>query len=230
MTDTILNVRDAEAIYRNAIEETRNSIIEVKGDTVSIPVSDFYKLNPLRTFAYELLSPYGFNLSNINDIIGLKDAIPGKEVQSSTHRLVRDRDLLIVVPKHKVSERKEYEITVNDIQSGITSPVHLRFEILESIPAKFDQPLNIAFIDLEKLEFPLQIRKWRRGDYFYPLGMSQRKRLSDFFIDLKYSKIDKEDQWLLCSGNEIIWVIGHRIDDRYKIVPGTRRILKITLF
>jgi tRNA(Ile)-lysidine synthase len=73
----------------------------------------------------------------------------------------------------------------------------------------------------------LQIRKWVKGDYFYPLGMSRPKKLSDFFIDLKYSKPDKEKQWLLCSGDDIVWVIGRRIDNRFKITDTTKKILII---
>jgi len=226
LTDTILNIRDAEAIYRNAIEEKRSSIFEVKGESVYIPLKVFFNLKPLLSWAYELLSPYGFNLSNLKDIIGLKEAVAGKEVVSPTHRLVRDRDYLIIVPGGESCE-KEYSLHAGDLLQGITSPVKLTFEIMDKAPDKFEDEKNSAYLDFDKLEFPLQIRKWRRGDYFYPLGMSQRKRLSDFFIDLKFSKIDKENQWLLCSGVDIVWVIGQRIDDRYKIMPGTVRIFKI---
>jgi tRNA(Ile)-lysidine synthase len=226
LTGTILNIRDVEAVFRNSIHETRNSIIEVKGDAIFIPLEDFFNLKPLETWAYELLSPYGFNLSNIKDIIGLKEAVAGKEVVSPTYRLVRDRDNLIIVPIGKFSG-KEYPLHVVDLLQGVKLPVKLTVEILDKPPDKFDDTGKSAYLDLEKIEFPLLIRKWKRGDSFFPLGMKQRKKLSDFFIDLKYSKIDKEDQWLLCSGDDIVWVIGKRIDDRYKIRSSTVKILKI---
>jgi tRNA(Ile)-lysidine synthase len=186
-------------------------------------------MKPLETWAYELLSPYGFNLSNVNDIISLEEAIPGKEVVSVTHRLLRDRDHLIIVPLKSTPQKSEYFLTSSDLQHKISEPVNLSFEILHEVPVKFDDPKTAAYLALEKLTFPLRIRKWSRGDFFYPLGMSQPKKLSDFFIDEKFSKIDKENQWLLCSGNDIAWIIGYRIDDRFKIVPGCGKILKITI-
>jgi len=230
LTETIFLIRDAETIYQKTIEEKRKAILDVRGDSISIIADELFKLKPLATWAYELLSPFGFNISNIHDIIGLKDAIAGKEVISATHRLVRDRDHLIIVPLKKAPGKKIFFITAADLHHGIKSPVHLSFEILDETPKKYDKPATSAYVDLEKLEFPLQIRKWRRGDYFFPLGMSQRKKLSDFFTDQKMSKIDKENQWLLCCREKITWVIGHRIDDRFKITSTSMRVLKITLF
>lgn len=230
LTETISVIRDAEIIYQKAIEEKRKAIFDVRGDSISIIADELFNLKPLATWAYELLSPFGFNISNIHDIIGLKNAIPGKEVISATYRLVRDRDHLIIVPLTKAPDVKIYSITAADLHQGAKSPVHLSFEVLDKTPEKYDKPATTAYIDLEKLEFPLQIRKWRRGDYFYPLGMTQRKKLSDFFTDRKMSKIEKENQWLLCSGEMITWVIGHRIDDRFKIGTGTGKILKISFF
>jgi tRNA(Ile)-lysidine synthase len=227
LNETIGHIKDAEIIYRQAIEENRKSIFEIRGGAVSVLLKEFFSLEPLETWAYELLSPYGFNISNVKDIIGLAEAIPGKEVISATHRLVRDRYSLIIVPVENRIERKSYSIGAGDLQTGTTEPVCLTFELLDARPAKFDDPQFSAYFDFEKLNFPLLIRKWKRGDYFYPLGMSKQKKLSDFFIDLKYSKIDKENQWLLCSGNDIVWIIGKRIDDRFKINANSKVILKI---
>ena len=227
LSETIGKIRVSEAIYQNAVEEKRKAIVEINGDTASIRVSEFFNLDPLQAYAYELLAPYGFNQANINDIISLKDSIPGKEVRSTTHRLVRDRDILFIVPKYDQLQKQEYEINWSDLREGIFTPVQLSFEILEKIPVNLKSPGNTALFDLEKLSFPLHLRKWRRGDYFVPFGMANPKKLSDFFIDLKFSKLDKENQWLLCSGNDIAWIIGKRIDDRFKVIDQTSRILKI---
>ena len=87
----------------------------------------------------------------------------------------------------------------------------------------------MALLDLEKLEFPLLLRKWKRGDRFIPFGLSKPKKLSDFFTGLKFSAIDKENQWLLCSGNDIVWIVGRRIDDRYKLTPQTESAYIVSL-
>jgi tRNA(Ile)-lysidine synthase len=228
INNTIGFIHDAETIYRQAIEQKKQELFILKNDQVHIPAEQFFNLKPLETWAYELLSPYGFNLSAIKDVIGLKKAIAGKEVVSVTHRLVRDRDHLIMVPLLKAIDNKIYFLTAAGLHRGLKSPVHLSFEILGETPEKYGKPETTAYVDMEKLEFPLQVRKWKRGDYFFPLGMEQRKKLSDFFIDLKFTKIEKENQWLLCSGIDIVWIIGKRIDDRYKITAASKTFLKIT--
>lgn len=230
LTKTIDHIRDNEIIYRRAVELKRKELLHPNGDEFTISTNQFFSLKPLATWAYELLSPFGFNQANIKDIIRMADAIPGKEVHSATHRLIRDRDQLIIAPRGKNSLETTYLVTTNDLMNeAIHYPVNLGFEILREIPSAFANPANTAFIDLAKLEFPLLIRKWERGDYFYPMGMKKRKKLSDFFTDQKFSLIDKEKQWLICSGKDIVWVIGHRIDDRFKISPSTVKILKITI-
>jgi tRNA(Ile)-lysidine synthase len=230
LNETIGNISDVEIIYKKAIEDIRNPMLEKRGDAVIISIKEFFGLDPIKAYAFELLSPYGFNLSNINDIIRLKNAIPGKEVLSDTHRLIRDRDELIILPRKDIAEVSEYEVNVVDLQKGIFKPVRLYFELIEKRPAELKIPTDTAFLDLEKLEFPLKIRKWRRGDVFFPFGMTGSKKLSDFFTDLKFSKIDKENQWLLCSGDKIAWIIGQRIDDRFKIDRNSKRILKLNFF
>ena len=83
---------------------------------------------------------------------------------------------------------------------------------------------NIAQLDVEKLKFPLTLRKWKEGDKFIPLGMKKFKKLSDFFIDSKFSIIDKQEQWLLCSDVDIVWLVGCRIDERYKLETNTKKV------
>ncbi|MFC2138874.1 tRNA lysidine(34) synthetase TilS, partial [Bacteroidota bacterium] len=88
---------------------------------------------------------------------------------------------------------------------------------------------NTGYFDMDQCTFPLIIRKWKKGDYFQPFGMQGLKKLSDYFIDQKFSIIDKEETWILASGEKIIWVIGHRTDDRFKIIPSSENILKISI-
>lgn len=231
LTQTIGFIRDAEMIYRQAIEKKRKEILIEKGDKIYIDSNQFFSLKPLTGWAFELLAPYGFNLSNLRDIVGLEGSIPGKEVVSDTHRLILDRDYLIITPVKNDNLETSFPVTINDIeQESFKTAVNLGFETLHEIPSMFANPANTAFIDFEKLVFPLLIRKWNRGDFFYPMGMTQRKKLSDFFTDQKFSVIEKEKTWLLCSNKDIVWIIGHRIDDRFKITSSTRKILKVTLY
>lgn len=231
VTRTVSFIRDAESIYRQAIKIKRKEIFHKKGDGFYLSSEAFYKLAPFETWAYELLSPYGFNLSNIRDIAGLADSIPGKEVLSPTYRIIRDREHLILAPRGKTGLETTFLITSDDlVQEAVKSPLNLGFEILHEIPSDFANPATTAYLDFNKLDFPLLIRKWNRGDFFYPMGMTSRKKLSDFFSDQKFSLIEKEDQWILCSGDSIVWIIGHRIDDRFKITSSSRKIVKITLY
>jgi tRNA(Ile)-lysidine synthase len=109
-------------------------------------------------------------------------------------------------------------------------PIKLSFNLLRRKPFIMPSDETIAMIDFDKLHLPLSIRKWKTGDYFYPLGMSNRKKISDFFIDQKFSILQKESTWLLCSGNDIVWVIGERLDDRFKINSETKTVLQVRLF
>ena len=106
----------------------------------------------------------------------------------------------------------------------------IQFEVLEDLSfVRIPKAKEIAMLDLDKLVFPLILRKWENGDCFYPYGMKGEKKISDYYKDLKYSIIDKENQWLLCSGKDIIWVVGQRIDDRYKITDKTKTIYKLEI-
>jgi tRNA(Ile)-lysidine synthase len=230
LTQTILNIRDAETIYQQTIEQKRNELFQTRGDKTYINANQFYSLKPLKSWVYELLSPFGFNQSNAGDIAGLADAIPGKEVRSANFRLMRDREHLIIAPIENGGEAAGFTISLDDlVKKSFRLPLNLEFEIIDKAPSSLASPVTTAFLDLGKLDFPLVIRKWRRGDYFYPLGMLHQKKISDFFTDSKFSRIEKEQTWLLCSNKDIVWIIGHRIDERYKITPASQKILKITL-
>jgi tRNA(Ile)-lysidine synthase len=113
---------------------------------------------------------------------------------------------------------------IHETTTQIVSPLHLT---IETVQKASDYQPSVALLDKSKLKFPLSVRKWKKGDYFYPIGLRGKKKLSKFFKDEKYSLFEKENTWLLCSGEEIVWVVGKRLDERYKLTKKTTSILKI---
>ena len=155
------------------------------------------------------------------------DSASGKQFFSHTHKLVRDRESLIVHPLDTEDRKIHYlDATCRELNH----PVKMKLSIIEK-KYKFLIPDSerISCIDLEKIQFPLIIRRWQKGDYFMPLGMNGMKKLSDFFIDQKMSLPEKENTWILANGEQIVWIIGSRLDDRYKITSKTKNILRMEL-
>jgi tRNA(Ile)-lysidine synthase len=156
--------------------------------------------------------------------------ISGKTFYSSSHRACLDRDFLFIFPRSDKKINKDTPCFVANDDSEIFEPVRLVFE-KKPFTANWQPVTNpdIEQFDWEKLTFPLEIRRPIRGDYFYPLGLGGKKKLSDFFVDLKLTTIEKSDIFVLTSAGNIIWVIGYRADDRFKITPSTKDIFQINL-
>ena len=221
--ETITTLSDVDEIYRNTIENIKKEVFTVSDQKILINISRIKGLTPLNTILYELIRPYHFPKQSVSDIIESLDGIAGKQFYSSTHRLIKDRENLII------TELPEYErdlYYVEDDVIHISQPIPLSFT-QSDIPEELEFPREkrIASIDYDLLDFPLIIRKWKQGDYFQPLGMKNIKKVSDFFIDNKLSIHDKENTWLIVSGNKIVWIIGQRIDDRFKITAKSNRML-----
>lgn len=208
-------------LLENHIETLRNIIFKKEEDVVRILFSDLKILSPLETYCYELFKPYGF--SDALGITNLFESLSGKELLSTTHRLLKDRDCFLL-QELKAKNNDFYKITNDD--SSILFPLHIKKELVFELVEISSECL---YVDTASLKFPLVIRKAKTGDYFYPFGMKGVKKLTKFFKDEKYSQIDKENQWLLCSENEIVWVIGKRADNRFKVTQTTKEIIKFTL-
>lgn len=175
----------------------------------------------LKAVLYELFKSFGF--TEWNDVYDLLEAQPGKIVYSKTHRLIKDREnlLLTLLPD---PEEREFEILAGE--EVVMLPIGT-FQF-EEVGELSEADAKTIFLDLNKLQFPLTVRKWEKGDYFIPFGMKGKKKLSKFFKDEKLSLPEKENCWLLCSRNEIVWVIGHRADARFRVEKETSTILKLT--
>ena len=203
-------------IYASKVEEVRKDLTQEKNGIVQLEISALLVLNPLHSYLYELLSVYGF--SNVEPISKALQGQSGKQFFSSTHQLVVDRENIFISLLNK--ENEVFEITEKTI--SLVYPLEINFKVMADKTIIYDN--NIAQLDVEKLKFPLTLRKWKEGDKFMPLGMKKFKKLSDFFIDSKFSIIDKQEQWLLCSGVDIVWVLGCRIDERYKLESNTKKV------
>jgi len=231
LTSTINRIRESESILDTLVEKKRKKLLKKVNGKWVIAVPELRKLKPLQSWMYELLSPMEFNEATIQAIIQTLSQDSGKIFYSPSYRIVKDRDQLIITTYSRGTPddiHKMYQI--DEVTREIDDPVHLT---LTSIPMdkgyQISAAKNRATLDQSKLTFPLTLRKWKPGDHFNPLGMKKRKKLSDFFIDEKISIPDKEDCWLLCSGQRIVWVVGHRIDHRFRVSARTKTLLVVDL-
>ena len=188
----------------------------VKENHVAISIEALQTLKPLAYYFYALFSPYGF--THFSDLNALLSSQSGKQLFSATHRLLKDRAVLLLTPEAQAQGKEIYHWTpVEDL----SFPIKLRIgeDVIENA--------HSAILAVEALKYPLILRKYEEGDYFYPMGMKGKKKLSKFFKDQKYSLLEKEQQWLLCSGGEIVWVVGQRVDARFAATPETQNPLRI---
>ncbi len=209
------------AILKNHIGEMKKALFYKDDDHYKIDIIELLKLQPIDAYLYQLFHEFGF--TEWDNVSALLSGTSGKEVRSKTHSLLKDRTHLIL------SERKDAAngiFFISEKDSMLEVPVQLIFEAVDTL-GKASK--NVVFLDKEKLNYPLVLRNWEKGDYFYPFGMKGTKKVSKFFKDEKMDMYSKSKQWLLCSGDTIIWVVGKRMDERFKIDASTRSILKITL-
>lgn len=235
-SNTQENLKGCQQIINDRIEEVKEKAVAIINNDIHFNVEELKKLNNPKVYFYELLKDYNF--TEWNDIANLLDAQSGKQVFSKTHRLLKDRESLILSEIKDTEQIEHFEVL--EYTSKIKKPIKLKFKKVD-IPFDTKNHQNKVFaelilddnnriaIDYDKIEFPLIIRKWQKGDFFYPIGLHGKKKLSKFFKDEKLSLLEKEKTWLLCSKNDIVWVIGKRLDERFKVTKTTSTILKIKL-
>ncbi len=214
-------LKDSVAILENHFQEVKQRLFEPYENGYRISVKELQALHPIKGYLHGLLHAYGFTAWK--DISSLLTAMSGKEIISGTHRLIKDREHILLQRIFDV-DTAYYEVDL--AKEGISKPISISIARVEEISQTGNQ---ILYADKETLNTKLIVRKWKKGDYFYPLGFNGRKKVSKFFKDEKMDAVAKENQWLLCSGDNIVWIIGRRADDRFKVVPKTKTILKFTV-
>ena len=209
-------------VFLTNFKNIKEELVEMTEKGCEIDKSKLLSIQNNKIFFREIITPFGF--SQCDKILESCRSISGKLFYSNTHKLLIDRKKIIIT---EIKKEKNLFIELEEFDN-LTYPISLRFR--NSNQNQFNTNKNTVFLDKKKLIFPLTLRKWKQGDFFYPLGMNGKKRLSDYFIDNKFTQFDKEECYLLCSGDDIVWIIGHRMDDRFKITDDTKKVYIAELF
>ncbi len=228
LINNIERFRDISLLYEQAIDLHKKKLVEYRGNEVHIPVLKLLKSKPLHTVVYEIIKDFGFTSHQCDDVVHLLNSESGKYISSATHKIIKNRKWIIIAP-HNSMESFHILIHEDDKQVEFEQGI-LKFRKVSKETFQMPSAENVANIDAHLVTFPLLLRKWKQGDYFYPLGMQKKKKLSKFFIDQKMSLSDKENTWLIESNKKIIWIVGKRIDDRFKITAKTKNILELRLY
>ena len=217
---TAVHLSETELIYREALNKKIESMVDVRDEVAYINLQKLTSETAVRTILYEILKPYGFLTSQLNDIISSFSEESGKRFFSLTHRIIKDRDNLIVAPLGKEDNFLIYY--------PAEEMLRVEYMTIEELPP-FTRDKSCAYFDADKLPQNLILRHWRMGDRFLPFGMKGTQKLSDYFTTHKFSLIQKERIWLLVAGEEILWLVGERQSDKYKVTPSTQRVVKFTI-
>jgi tRNA(Ile)-lysidine synthase len=219
--ETLNHLKQSHTLAQIAAEDAQRNVCQYNGDQLVIDLIKWSALPHPEACLYTWLSPYGFTAWN--DILHLAQKAPsGKMIYAPKHRLLKNRNEIILEPN---SENTSEELMIHSLEDST-----------ESLPLTWDKvtiltpvDMDSIVVDADALKFPLILRHWREGDYFYPFGMQGKKKLSKFFKDEKIPVFEKEKIWLLCSENKIIWVVGYRADRRFQVLPHTQHLLKFTI-
>lgn len=223
--ETIERLKETDDLVERYIAELRDKISAATGDSVTFNLDQLNEYLTDKTVLFELFRPFGISGSQVND---LSDVIRGKtggQLFTASHRIIRNRNKIVINPNESLTE---CTYRINNAEELKNVPGIQSVELTE-LTDNFVIPEDklIACLDEGELIFPLVCRRWKKGDFFYPLGMTHKKKLSDFLIDRKLSLPEKEKIMVLESGGRIAWVIGERIDGRFRIKSSTTKMLII---
>ena len=226
LSDNIKRFTELEKFHKESVQLQLKKIIEIKNKEIHIPILKLKKSVSVRTLLYELITQYGFASHRVDEVVHLLESETGKYLLSTSHRILKNRNWIIISP---LDRQLQEQVVLEEEESAILfAEGKLGIQKKPAPEEKVQAKNGTALLDADKIEYPLLLRKWRPGDYFYPLGMPKKKKLARFFIDQKLSLIQKEKAWVIEMNKKIIWVVGMRIDDRFKITDNTKHVLEIT--
>ena len=227
MQRTVGRLRESEAVVDAYVQDWISRYVKEENGELLIPMADLYAAVSPSEILFHILQPKGFSIAVIDELSSQNNKRVGARFEAAAYRLIVDRDKLMLGPK----EVEDVSYFIDKDLSRVQEPVPMQLDVID-VDDDFQliKDSKIALLDADRLTFPLTLRHWCEGDVFCPIGMGgKQKKVSDFFIDKKFSIPQKEKTWLLCSGADIVWIVGHRLDERYKYTKGTKSLLKITL-
>ncbi len=222
--ESVIKMDDERTFYLKSVEDWKKKFVLMEGEVIKISKEGFDHPAHGASLLLQCLKPMGFSYEQCVESLAIKNKQSGKQFLSATHKLVVDREHFIVTQLE--GEWNEIIIQPDQRQYTLGSWVMVISDSSGIMPS--DDP-NIAVVDADKLDFPLRWRKWKPGDTFFPLGMNHHKKISDFLIDSKVSVGEKDSVTVLESAGKIVWVAGHRIDNRFKLTMDTRKALSFLL-
>ena len=223
---TAEKLKEAEAIVEATVAAFWKKGFKTKKGILTLPISYWNKVKGNATYTWGLIQPFGFKPAQIVEVHKLLDASNGAYIATVTHRFIKFKEEIQIVSNDTSKEHLVIYLGEGILQIKNGS---LHFEMLDvNKISKVDPNANIAYLDAAKLDWPILYRTWQFTDYFYPLGLPKKKKLNHFLGNLKLSPAIKEQVAIISVGDKIAWVVGHRIDDRFKITPQTQKVVKIT--
>lgn len=222
---TIQYLKDNAIILKHTIDQWKKKLLIADGVQYRIPILLLQEYPAWTTVLWELLQPFGFTAGQHAEIIKLLQADNSSYVSGEMYRVIKDRKHLLIAPIKASGDPQTLLIEAG--QTSISFPLGELLIQQTAVPKEISADPMLALIDASVLAFPLLLRPWRVGDYFYPIGMRKKKKLSRFFGDIKLSRTEKEQAWVIESNKKIVWILGHRIDDRFKITTQTNQVVQI---
>jgi tRNA(Ile)-lysidine synthase len=217
--------KKVNALYQVSVEELKKKVCEPYASEIRILVLKLMKYQHT-SLIYEIIKEYGFGEKQVEEVIKLADADSGKFIESDSHQIIKHRNWFIISPRGEIADT----IAIGEgMESVCFRNGKLELKTITKEKFHLQKTESIAQLDAKGIEYPLLLRKWKAGDYFYPLGMRKKKKLARFFIDQKLPKNQKESIWVLESNKKIIWIVGMRIDDRFKVTGSTKEVLSISV-
>ena len=228
MANNMRFIASAQSIVETYATEAYKKVVKIENERIIFDLKALKQCQGIDTLLFIWLTPHGFSSDVIMQLYhSLFDNLSGKQFFSPTHRIVLEREsieLELIQSKDAI-----HCVFIEQEETSLDSPIHLEIKEVDIADFELIKSANVACFDAAKLQYPLILRRWQQGDWFIPFGMKGRKKLSDFFVDKKFSTNEKEQLWLLTSGDDIVWVVGHRVDARYAVTDKTQRVKIFTV-